>query len=285
MVASMTAFARLEEAGDWGSAAWEIRTVNHRYLDISLRLPDALRVLENTAREQIAARLTRGKVDCLLRCEVDGTADEFRVNMALARQVITAAKRLGLPGPASINPLDVLRWPGVLEGGRLAVDTLTPPITRLLHEALDTIVTIREREGSKMQGLIQQRCDSCRQHIEQIRQHVPTIISGIRDRFLTRARETGLILDEGRLEQELLLICQRMDVAEELERLQAHIDEVSSVLQQDKPIGRRLDFLMQEMHREANTLGAKSAHLTMRNASVDLKVLIEQMREQIQNVE
>lgn len=285
MVASMTAFARLDSAGDWGNAVWEIRTVNHRYLDVSLRLPEELRVLENTVREHIAQKLNRGKIDCTLRYDINSKDDELNVNTELANQLIQVAEQLEIQGPTSINRLEVLRWPGVLERKSLNIEKLSEPLLRLLDETLDNIVATRKREGNKIQGFIQQRCDSCTDQVKIIRSNLPTIIAAIKDRFHTRAKEANLELDNERLEQELILVCQKMDVAEELDRLDAHIEEVKRVLKQDKPIGRRLDFLMQEMNREANTLGSKSAHLDMSNTSVDLRVLIEQMREQIQNVE
>lgn len=286
MIASMTAFGRMEHSMDWGNAIWEIRTVNHRYLEMIVRLPEEVRMLEPMVRERIAKRLKRGKVDCTLRFEQgDNTGDDLPVNLELARRVIDAAASLPLENRAPINPLDILRWPGVIGRGSANMDAVSESLLAQLDSTLAIIVETREREGGKIRSMLLERCDHALDRVKGIRKLLPDIVNGIRERYLSRAQEHQLELENERLEQEMLLLSQKMDVAEELDRLETHINEVKRVLDQDEPVGRRLDFLMQEMIREANTLGSKSASIDTTNTSVELKVLIEQMREQIQNVE
>lgn len=286
MIASMTAFSRFEDSGDWGQATWEIRSVNHRYLEMFIRLPEELRVLENTVREHISAKLSRGKVDCLLRYEPgESMSNQIAINTKLAAKLIESAESLPITGPSSINPVDVLRWPGVIEKETVNPEAISQPILKVLNATLDLNIETRQREGEKIQAMILERCEKATTHVEHIRQRLPQVAAGIRERYLQRAQDLNTELNEERLEQEMLLLVQKMDVDEELDRLQAHIGEVKHVLEESKPVGRRLDFLMQEMNREANTLGSKAAHVDVTNASVELKVLIEQMREQIQNIE
>ena len=285
MVASMTAFARLEDSGEWGHAAWEIRTVNHRYLDISIRLPEELRALETSVRECVSIKLKRGKVECNLRYDADSAAGDFNINTELAERIIHTARELPLQGSPAINPLDVLRWPGVIDKYAPDLERVGNAIMSLLDKALDGILADRRREGEKIEQMIAKRCDLTLHQLQQIRNKIPEIITATRERHLTRVQELGIELDSGRLEQEIALLSQKLDVAEELDRLETHCNEVKRILTEAESIGRRLDFLMQEMNREANTLGAKSAHIDTSNASIELKVLIEQMREQIQNIE
>ena len=286
MTSSMTAFGRLEQTADWGSASWEIRSVNHRYLELSLRLPEELRALEPVVRERVQARLKRGKVDCTLRySQNEQAAAALPVNNELAGMVIKAATALPLDNPAPLNPLDILRWPGVIEKPGLDSERVSGPLLALLEQTLDLLVETREREGAKIKTLISDRCAAAAVQVQQMRERLPEIMAGVRERYLGRAREAQQDLDNERLEQEMLLLAQKMDVAEELDRMDAHLEEILRVLGQGEPMGRRLDFLMQEMNREANTLGSKAVHLDTTNASVELKVLIEQMREQIQNLE
>lgn len=286
MTASMTAFGRMEQSSDWGSAIWEIRTVNHRYLEMTVRLPEDLRVLEPAVRERLSARIKRGKVDCSLRFDHSGEeAPELPVNRALAERVINAAASLPLPDRAPLNPLDVLRWPGVIEKSAPDYERISGPLLALLDETLALLIDTREREGAKIKAMIVERCDLGAEQVRRLRERLPEILAGIRERYLSRAQEIQSELDHERLEQEMLLLAQKMDVAEELDRLEVHLGEIKRVLDEDGPKGRRLDFLMQELNREANTLGSKSQHIDTGNASVELKVLIEQMREQIQNIE
>ena len=285
MVSSMTAFARLEESGDWGHAVWEIRTVNHRYLDISIRLPEELRVLEGSVREHVSEQLKRGKVECNLRYDADSTLDDIAVNHRLAEKLIQAARGLSVEQPAPINPVDLLRWPGLIDKTTPDLQDIGKRLLALLDRALQDVVDSRRREGEKTGRMIEDRCELALQQVTQIRAKVPEIIAALSERHMDRVRELDLEPDSGRLEQEIALLSQKLDVDEELDRLETHIQEVKRVLTETDPMGRRLDFLMQEMNREANTLGSKSAHIDTSNASIELKVLIEQMREQVQNIE
>ncbi len=286
MTSSMTAFSRQEESASWGRATWEIRTVNHRYLDIAIRLPEELRMLENSARERISAKIKRGKVDCILRFEANDTGTgKIPVNTALAEKLIQAAQSLSISNPAPVNPLDVLSWPGVIERESLDIEALGKSLLSTLDKGLKELLETRQREGGKLQSMLLDRCKTASQQVNQIREKLPDIMNNIRDRYNKRAKELEVELDQERLEQEMLILVQKMDVAEELDRLDTHIEEVKRVLCENMPVGRRLDFLMQEMNREANTLGSKAANIDMSKVSVELKVLIEQMREQIQNIE
>lgn len=288
MTLSMTAFARLETSGEWGRAVWELRSVNHRYIEIGLRLPEEFRSLETDVRSRISAKLNRGKVDCVLRFDASqGEHFELRVNRHIARQVVQAAQELAamLDQPAPIDPIDVLRWPSVLEAPAIDLDELSKEILTQLDAALDQLIESRRREGEKLKQLVLERCDAMREHTVELRRRVPEIIAAMRARHQQRMQELTTGLDEGRIEQECALLIQRLDVAEELDRLGAHLAEVRRVLNQTQPVGRRLDFLMQELNREANTLGSKSSHIDTSSAAVELKVLIEQIREQIQNIE
>lgn len=286
MTASMTAFARQEASADWGRAVWELRTVNHRYLDMSIRLPEELRFLEGAVREKISSSLARGKVDCSLRYESGGRhGGELLLNMPLVEKLVQAAASLPVENASAVDPLDILSWPGVIEQEKLDQEILSRELLAVLGKTLDLLVESRQREGEKLQALVLERCVQMKTQVEGIRGRLPEIGEKIRERFLRKARELEVELDAERLEQEMLILAQKMDVAEELDRLDAHIIEVTHILAQDEPVGRRLDFLMQEMNREANTLGSKAANVDMSNVSIELKVLIEQMREQIQNIE
>lgn len=287
MLASMTAFGRVEVTENWGTAILEIRSVNHRYLDMSIRMPDELRALEAVFRADIQKRIQRGKVDCTLRLETaEQNPAELPINLELAQKLIAAANALPIGQPQAINPVDILRWPGVINREKLDLDLLGDALRDLLDKALDMLVDTRTREGEKIREMILARCDGIDKQTSFIKHRLPEITDAIRKRYQQRVTELlAAAPDNDRLEQELLLLAQKMDVAEELDRLEAHVSEVRRVLDQNEPIGRRLDFLMQEMNREANTLSSKSAHIDTTGASVELKVLIEQMREQIQNIE
>ena len=286
MIQSMTAFGRVERQIHWGAAVCEMRAVNHRYLEVTLRLPDDLRALETALRDRIGARLSRGKVECQIRLDRQEAGDEpLAINRPLVQQLLAAAQALPMANPAPLQPLDILRWPGVLGRTVLDLAAVTGPLLELIDATLDTLVDTRRREGQRIRTLILDRCTAIGAITAAARRAMPEIIRNIRERYLQRAREIDLQLDAERLEQEILLLVQKLDVAEELDRLEAHVAEVRHVLDQEQPAGRRLDFLMQELNREANTLGSKAGTLESSNASVDLKVLIEQIREQIQNVE
>ncbi|MGB5569361.1 MAG: YicC/YloC family endoribonuclease [Sedimenticolaceae bacterium] len=288
MIRSMTAFARQQEHGEYGELTWEIRSVNHRFLETTVRLPEDLRGIEPVVRERVTARLGRGKVECNLRFKTLGAgAAELRVNDALVEQIMTAADRMAHRLHSSHNPstMDILRWPGVLESAEMDFTPVQEAAVALLGQAIDTLVETREREGDRLAQLIVQRVDAMRAQVEIARERMPFVIEGVRARLKARLDEVAGDLDQERLEQEMALLAQRLDVDEEMDRLRTHLDEVSRVLEQDEPVGRRLDFLMQELNREANTLGSKSADSETTAISVEMKVLIEQMREQVQNIE
>lgn len=288
MIKSMTAYGRAENSGDWGEASCEIRSVNHRYLEMSVRLSEELRPLEQTIRDRISKQLKRGKVDCNIRFEQRETfKGALSVNQELLSKIIETAEitNAKLKNAAAINPLELLRWPGVLDKDAPDPEAISAPLLKLVDQTLIAVIETREREGEKTKKMILDRCIAARDIVARVRVQMPAILDGIREKLTLRVQELKTELNNDRLEQELLLLTQKLDVAEEMDRLDAHIDEVQRVLEQPDAVGRRLDFLMQEMNRESNTLGSKSAHLNTTNSSVDLKVLIEQMREQIQNIE
>ena len=288
MIHSMTAFARLEERHPAGMLCWELRTVNHRYLEVSPRLPDEFRVLESKVRDLAGKRLRRGKLDCQLRFQpVPATDTELVVDEALAARVIAAGKSVAttLDNPAPTDPYDVLRWPGVLSVTEIDFGPARKAALALFERGLDELRATRQREGARLGELITGRCNAMGPLVGQVRERMPTVLDNLRKRLGERLAELRADFDSDRLEQEMALLANKLDVAEELDRLSAHIDEVRDVLERDEAIGRRLDFLMQELNREANTLGSKSADVETTRISVDLKVLIEQMREQVQNIE
>jgi uncharacterized protein (TIGR00255 family) len=284
----MTAFARCDRNTEWGTLSWEIRSVNHRYLEPSLRMPEEIRQIEAKLRERLTKRLGRGKVECNLRFQPGGEENvSLNINTELARQIVDASREIDhmLYNSAAVNAMDILRWPGILDSGSADWEALREQALSLFDEALDELVSTREREGERLREMILERLEGMSQHVAGVREQIPAIIAGQRQKILERLAELDVKLDEGRLEQEAALLVNKMDVDEEMDRLATHIDEVRRNLDSNKPVGRRLDFLMQEMNREANTLGSKSIAIDTTRASVDLKVLIEQMREQIQNIE
>lgn len=288
MIRSMTAFARREAHENWGSATWELRSVNHRYLEVYTRIPEELRVLEPQVREQVGQRAKRGKVECNLRFQsAFGEAAAFSINTELAKELVRASREVDqfLYNPAPVHSMDVLRWPGVLVPSPLDADIVGRGVLELLEQALDSLVETRDREGNKIHTLLSTRLDEMSPLVASVRERLPQLVDGTRERVRAKLAELRAEVDEQRLEQEILIFAQKVDAAEELDRLDAHITEVRRVLSSDKPVGRRLDFLMQELNREANTLASKSADAQTTRAAVDLKVIIEQMREQVQNVE
>ncbi|MFK8067693.1 MAG: YicC/YloC family endoribonuclease [Gammaproteobacteria bacterium] len=287
MAHSMTAFARHSSSGEWGNAVWEIRSVNNRYLDINLRLPEELRGLEHQLREKISNKLKRGKVDCTLRYKTESKQTSLKVNLPLVKELADATKEIKniVYESTALNPIDVLNWPGVLNSPELDLESMGKAITSLIDQTLEILIETRQREGKALIDLIETRCNSAQAQVTNIRQQMPAIVQSLNKKLIERVEEIVERMDETRLEQEVALLAQKLDVDEELDRLDAHISEVLRVISQKGPIGRRLDFLMQEMNREANTLGSKSAHMQSTEASIELKVLIEQMREQIQNIE
>jgi len=284
----MTAFARQETRADWGTAVWELRSVNHRYLDIFVRMPEELRALETQVREQVAARLRRGKVECFLRFQaMPGEAATIELNSELAEQLAHASREVDqmLYNPAPIHSMDVLRWPGVVATPSLDLEAIGAAVLAVLGRALDEIVQTRSREGEKIAAFLGERLDAVLPPLASVRERLPAVIQGMRDKLHARLAELKAEVDEQRLEQEIVIFAQKVDVAEELDRIETHVAEVRRVLGQGQPAGRRLDFLMQELNREANTLSSKSADAETTRVAVELKVIIEQMREQAQNVE
>ncbi|MES9947309.1 MAG: YicC/YloC family endoribonuclease [Candidatus Thiodiazotropha sp.] len=284
----MTAFAREEHRGDLGILSWEIRSVNHRYLEMFLRLPEELRVLEPLVRERMNARLGRGKLDISLKFKPGSAAEAgLSVNQRLVLQLVDAEHQVSdLTGLSqSIRSADLLRWPGVLEEKEQDFTPVKKQAMALLETTIDSLIDNRLREGERLGKIVQQRCFGLKAQVERVRDLMPEVLEGVRSRISDRLTEVMEELDEARLEQEMVILAQRLDVDEEMDRLETHLEEVERVLGADEPIGRRLDFLMQELNREANTLTSKSSSVDVTRAAVEMKVLIEQMREQIQNIE
>ena len=288
MIRSMTAFGRQSRQWDWGTLIWEVKSVNHRYLEISTRMPDDFRALEMRLRTLLGKRLGRGKVDCALRFQKsDEMGTEINVNEVLAKQIAAASREVDsyLYNSAPVNSMDILRWPGVLQTPEVDMEAVHNGAMALLEDTIDDLVDTRLREGEKLKQIIEQRLSTMREVVAQVKDRIPDVLVQMRDKLEARLEEIKTEVDPARVEQELVMLTQRLDVEEEMDRLETHIEEVTRVLGEDEPIGRRLDFLMQELNREANTLGSKSQDTEMTRASVDLKVLIEQVREQVQNIE
>ncbi|WP_241951187.1 YicC/YloC family endoribonuclease [Pasteurella multocida] len=287
MIYSMTAFARLEIKQDWGDAVWEIRSVNQRYLETFFRLPEQFRGLENTLREKLRQKLTRGKIECTLRIDnKKQAATEIHLNKAFALQVIQSLQWIKQQaGEGEIHLNDVLRYPGVVEVPEQDLDLISQQLLSAFDRLLTEFIAMRAREGEKLNTLLQQRLDAVEVEANKVRSKMPEILQWQRDRLLQRFDEIHLQVDPQRVEQEMVLFAQRVDVAEELDRLQLHVKETKAILQKGGAVGRKLDFMMQELNRESNTLASKSISTEVTNSAVELKVLIEQMREQIQNLE
>ncbi|WP_226686839.1 YicC/YloC family endoribonuclease [Stutzerimonas stutzeri] len=287
MVHSMTAFARSEQAGAHGTLSWEIRSVNHRYLEPHLRLPEAFRDLEGAVRDALRKGISRGKVECTLRFTEENNGTALQVDRERASQLIAAAESVAalIRQPAPIDPLQVLGWPGVLVGDAVDPQALNQSALQLFHSALEQLKEGRRREGDELAKLLNDRLDSILEEVATLREQVPQMLAAQRQKVLDRFSEMQAELDPQRLEQEMVLLAQKSDVAEELDRLNTHVTEVRRVLKTGGAAGRRLDFLMQELNREANTLGSKAFDPRSTQAAVNLKVLIEQMREQVQNLE
>ena len=288
MLRSMTGYGRAEVSHDAGVMVCEVRSVNHRYLETSLRLPEEVRALEPMIRELIGQRVKRGKVDLSLRLtRQSAETQEIAVNRELAQQIISAAESLRAPGDlgSAIDPLAVLAWPGVVAEPRPDTDTLRATAKQLISDALGDFVASREREGEKILAMLSERLDGVTRASVQIRDNRSHVVERQAARLRAKLAELDVSVDEHRLEQELVYAAQRLDVDEELDRLDAHVSEMQNIFTRKEPVGRRLDFLMQEFNREANTLSSKSSDSDTTASSVELKVLIEQMREQVQNVE
>jgi uncharacterized protein (TIGR00255 family) len=287
MLRSMTAFASAESDIAQGALSIEIRSVNHRYLELGLRLPEELRSLEPQIRERVAARLARGKVDVGIRFKpAPAAASAIALDDALVARLAETAQSLAAKVPqVHVEFVSLLGWPGVLLEHETDAETLRDAALTLLDGALGQMVATREREGERLGGFLRERLEAIERIVVDVRGHLPEVRAALRARFDQRLADLKQPLEPGRIEQEVVLQLQRIDVDEELDRLTAHIAEARRTLGLKEAVGRRLDFLMQEFNREANTLGSKAADPRTTNAAVELKVLIEQMREQVQNLE
>jgi uncharacterized protein (TIGR00255 family) len=284
----MTGFARRERQGAWGILSCELRTVNHRYLEVSLRLPDELKALDNELRQLIAASLRRGKVDANIYLKsAAGNQRALELDLNLLDEVIARVQevRRRIQDTAAVSALDVLRWPGVVRDAELDAAPIIAAALELARESLGELNDTRQREGQRIRELLLARCAAMRAQTESVKLRLPEVSQRLRERIRDRISQLGMEPDNERLEQELVMYAHKMDVDDELDRLVGHLDEVQAALSSSEPAGRRLDFLMQELNREANTLSSKSQDSETTKAAVDMKVMIEQMREQIQNVE
>ncbi|MCC4833491.1 YicC family protein [Shewanella sp. 10N.7] len=287
MIQSMTAYARIEHKAEWGTASWELRSVNQRYLETYLRLPEQMRSLEPVLRDRLRKRLNRGKVEVNLRYELsDSGSSEMRLNQDLAKQLLNAAEWLKKEAnQGELNLVDILRWPGVMAGEEKDMGAINKELLVAFDGAVEQFIEARGREGEAINAMLQTRLDQIVEQVAIVRGHMPAVMQWQRDKLTNRLAEITGELDPARMEQEMVLLAQKMDVAEEMDRLDAHVAETRLILKKGGAQGRRLDFMMQEFNRESNTLASKSISAEVTAAAVELKVLIEQMREQIQNVE
>ena len=288
LIYSMTGYAAVTREVPHGSLNLELRSVNNRYLDIQFRLPDEFRSLESAMRELLTARLSRGKVDFRLGfSRLAGTEDLQQLNPELLQKLLELNNtvRAALPDARSLGVADILRWPGMLGVDTLPAEDLREPCMELLRIALDEFAAARAREGEKLRAVLLERLGRMRQLMTAVTPRIPALLAAFQEKLTLRLREAMVNCDDDRIRQELALFAGKIDVDEELSRLQTHLDEVERILVKGGAVGKRLDFLMQELNREANTLGSKSADAEVSKVAMELKVLIEQMREQVQNLE
>ena len=288
MLHSMTGFARQSVETELGALTWELRAVNHRYLDVQFKLPDELRPSEQAFRQQVGERLKRGKLECAFRFRrVLDAGTEMQLNDNLVKLLSTRLDSIAseLHDADEVNPIDILRWPGVIQPSEIEAEPLIKAAGKLLGAAIDAMSSMRASEGKRIASMIESRCADIEVLAKSVRVRMPEVLAASRNKQRERIDRLDVDADPARLEVELALIAQKIDIDEELDRLDSHIVEIREALTNDEPVGRRLDFLMQELNREANTLGSKSADTETTRAAVELKVLIEQMREQVQNVE
>jgi uncharacterized protein (TIGR00255 family) len=288
MIYSMTGFAMATRELGRGALNLELRSVNHRYLDVQLRLPEELRLLESALRELIVSGVTRGKVDCRLSLEpVAGVSQTPQLNAELLRQLIELSRsvKATLPDARSLSVADILRWPGLLESDALSPESLREACLSLLQQALDELNASRQREGEKLKRLLLERIEKMTRLVAEVAPRIPEIVTAYQEKLGARLAEALINREDDRIRQEFALFAAKVDVDEELTRLSTHLDESRQILERGGAVGKRLDFLMQELNREANTLGSKSIDSGMSKVAMELKVLIEQMREQIQNIE
>ena len=287
MPRSMTAYARITEEHNWGSISCELKSVNHRFLEVGFRMPESLREAETTLRDMARKKLGRGKIDCSVQITFNHSDASSELDLETAREHIKIVESISaeITQPGTISAIDIMKLPGVLKDSSIDTKQLSKAGIQAFDLALDQMLEGRAREGEKLANMIEQRLSGIEAQIAVVRKHLPEILTQQRNRLHEKLAELKDQLDEQRLEQEMVIISNRADVDEELDRLEAHVIEIRRVLGDQASIGRRLDFLMQELNREANTLGSKSISNITTQASVELKVLIEQMREQIQNIE
>ena len=287
MPRSMTAYARITEENSWGSITCELRSVNHRFLEVGFRMPDVLRESETVLRDMTRKKLTRGKIDCSVQIAFNHSDASSSLDLEVAQSHIEIAQAIAnkLSDAAPISAIDIMQLPGVIKDASIEASQVNKAGKKAFDLALDQMLEGREREGAKLAEMVEQRLAGIESQIAIVRENLPEILQQQRTRLHEKLNELKEQMDEQRLEQEMVIIANRADVDEELDRLEAHISEIRLALKSKESIGRRLDFLMQELNREANTLGSKSISSTTTQVSVELKVLIEQMREQIQNIE
>ena len=287
MTQSMTAFARSEAEFSWGTLVWEIRSVNQRFLEPHFKLPDFMRQHETAIRDKLRKRLARGKVECTLRFHESVSQQKVQIDQDRLHHITDALNQIRLTGASAgvVDPLALLQFPGVMSSTSADPNEVGKAALSLFDEALTQLIEGRQREGNELAGFIEDRLQAIAAIVVEIRSKMPQIIENQKANLVDRVSQLGVDLDAERLEQEVVLLAQRADVAEELDRLDTHVTEVRRILKEKGPIGRKLDFLMQELNREANTLGSKSVVVATTQSAVELKVLIEQMREQIQNIE
>ena len=287
MIYSMTAFARKQLKGNWGTAVWEIRSVNQRYLETYFRLPEQFRGLEVKLKDIFRKRLQRGKIECSLRFDsAINNAQALNMNKELAAQLIQNAQWvLDKAGTGTLNPIDVLAWPGVMQAPEQDFDAITAELMVAFEQTVNEFIEARAAEGKNLAAMIEQRLAAIGEQASTVRLSMPEVQAWQKSRILKKFEDAKVDLDSTRVEQELVLLAQKTDVAEELDRLDSHVSESRKILKKGGPVGRRLDFMMQEFNREANTLGSKVINKEITAAAVECKVLIEQMREQVQNIE
>lgn len=288
MIQSMTAFARAETNQSWGNATWELKAVNHRFLDANFRLPETARDQEIHLRDQLRQKLQRGKIECNLKLNLsEQETATITLNEPLLNQLISLNQTVAhkLEKSSHLNTMHLLSWPGVIETPDADSDAIKQDIKAAFNEALAELINCRQREGSALKQTILEKLQGMMEQVQLVQQHTPQIMQAQRQKVIDRIEEIAQEVDKNRLEQELVYYAQRMDIMEEIDRLNTHIQEMERVLHQGGAVGRRLDFLLQEMNRESNTIGSKSQHTNISHASVELKVLIEQIREQVQNIE
>ncbi len=287
MIFSMTGYAAVTDESPLGGLSLDLRSVNHRYLDIQFRMPEELRVLEAVLRERIAARVSRGKVECRISFNAPTTSGAMQLDEALLAQLMQLDEkvRAALPGAESLRVNDVLRWPGMLGNDSLPVEQLREKCLKLVDQACTDLSAARAREGESLKAILLERAASIDTIVRDVAPRIPQLVAAYQEKLTARLRDAMLEPENDRLKQEVVMFASKVDVDEELQRLTTHVSEIRRILERGGTVGKRLDFLMQELNREANTLGSKSADVAVTQGAMNLKVLIEQMREQIQNIE